>query len=66
MKMQSDLHAKSTLTTRNSSINVVFNNTLANNSHKERLMKVCSEHDPRGQLCIRLSTATLMIFLFCL
>lgn len=64
MKIQSDLHAKSTLVTCNSLINVVFNNTLANNSNKECLMKVCLEHDPRGCLFICLCTAALMIFLF--
>lgn len=64
MKIQSDLHAKSTLVTCNSLINVVFNNTLTNNSNKECLMKVCLEHDPRGCLSSCLCTAALMIFLF--
>lgn len=64
MKMPSDLYAKSTLVTCNSLINVVFNNTLANNNNKECLMKVCFDHDPRGWLRIRLCAATLMIFLF--
>lgn len=57
---------KSTLVTCNSLINVAFNNTLANNSNKECLMKVCLEHDPRGCLFICLCTAALMIFLFLL
>lgn len=64
MKMQSDLCAKCTLITCNSLINVVFNNTLANNSKKQCLIKVYLEHDLCGWLSISICTSSLMIFLF--
>lgn len=64
MKMQSDLHAKCILITCNSLISVVFNNTLANYTKKQCLMKVYLEHDLCGWVCISLCTASLMIFLF--